>query len=256
MIQNLHTHTMRCGHAQGNDTEYIQAAIDGGLEILGFSEHCPHIYPGGYISKSHMQPQLLDDYVQSVQSYKQQYKDRITIYLGSEIEFYPALFQDSVQRLMDAGIEYLILGQHWIDNEVGHTYLGRAFNDEHTLQKYLRQICQGMQSGLMTYVCHPDVPNFTGSRQLYDEIMRSICREANSCGLPVEYNLWGIFKKGNYPADRFWRIAAEENCRAVIGIDAHHPDILKNRTMFTQAQAYIRSLGLELLERCPIRRIQ
>lgn len=256
MIQNLHTHTERCGHAVGRDEEYVLAAIEGGLEILGFSEHSPHIYPGGYISNSHMQPEQLEDYTQSVRSYMDQYKDRLTIYLGSEIEFYPALFHNSVQRLLDAGIEYLILGQHWIDNEVGHTYLARPFDDPEILKKYCRQVLDGMQTGLFTYLCHPDVVNFTGNSKLYEQLMRQLCREANGCGLPIEYNLWGIFKKGCYPADRFWRIAAEENCRVVLGVDAHKPEILANKVLFEQGENYIKKLGMELLERCPIKRIQ
>ena len=40
MIQtNWHTHTSRCGHAVGTDEEYVQAAIQGGLKTLGFSDH-------------------------------------------------------------------------------------------------------------------------------------------------------------------------------------------------------------------------
>lgn len=256
MIQNLHTHTCRCGHAVGKDEEYARAALEAGLSVLGFSEHCPHIYPGGYISRSHMQPALLQDYTESIFALQKQFEGRLQILLGSEIEYYPALFDDSVKQLQDAGVTYLILGQHWVDNEVGLPYLGRPFEDERTLQKYLQQLCAGMNSGLMTYVCHPDVPNFTGSRQLYDEVMRALCREANSCGLPIEYNLWGIHKKGNYPCDRFWRIAAEENCRVILGVDAHDPAIFADTALITKAQRYIKGLGMELLDQCPIRSIQ
>lgn len=256
MIQNLHTHTERCGHAHGSEEEYIGNAIDGGMKVLGFSEHAPHIYPDGYISKSHMPVELLGDYVETVRSLAEKYEDRLTILLGSEIEYYPALFKDTVQRLLDAGIEYLILGQHWIENEAGLPYLGRPTDDPYVLKQYCRQAMEGMQTGLMTYFCHPDVVNFTGDPKLYEAQMRHLCQEANSCGLPIEYNLWGIHKGGNYPADRFWRIAAEENCKVVIGIDAHAPEILSDKAMFRQGEYYIRSLGMELLEQCPIRRLQ
>lgn len=256
MIQNLHTHTARCGHAVGTDREYVLSAIEGGFKTLGFSEHSPHIYPGGYISKSHMPVALLPDYTASIRRLAEEYSCQLQILLGSEIEYYPALFADSVNRLRDAGVDYLILGQHWVDNEVGHTYLGRPFDDPQTLKKYLRQAILGMDSGLMTYFCHPDVPNFTGSRQLFDETMHLLCREANEHSLPVEYNLWGIHKKGNYPCERFWRIAAEENCRVVLGVDAHDPAIFTNTALITKAESYIKSLGMELIEQLPIRSIQ
>ena len=256
MKQNLHTHTTRCGHACGTEDEYVRSAIEGGLKTLGFSEHCPHVYPDGFISKSHMQVADLPDYVQTVRNLASAYKDKITIYIGSEIEYYPALYKDSVNRLIDAGVEYLILGQHWIENQVGLPYLGRPTDDPYVLKQYCRQAADGMQTGLMTYFCHPDVINFTGDPALYDRQMQQLCREANSCNLPIEYNLWGIHKGGNYPADRFWRLAAEENCKVVIGVDAHAPEILANKEMFQQAENYIRSLGMELLEEYPIRRLQ
>ena len=42
----LHTHTKRCGHAFGADEEYVQAAIDAGIKVLGFSDHIflPNIF--------------------------------------------------------------------------------------------------------------------------------------------------------------------------------------------------------------------
>ena len=39
MKYNYHTHTKRCGHAFGEDEEYVLEAINQGYEVLGFSEH-------------------------------------------------------------------------------------------------------------------------------------------------------------------------------------------------------------------------
>ena len=41
--RNYHTHTKRCGHAIGEDEEYVVNAIEAGLTDLGFSDHCPYI---------------------------------------------------------------------------------------------------------------------------------------------------------------------------------------------------------------------
>ena len=42
---NYHTHTKRCGHAIGNDEDYVINAIKAGYKILGFSDHAPYIIP-------------------------------------------------------------------------------------------------------------------------------------------------------------------------------------------------------------------
>lgn len=256
MLQNLHTHTTRCGHATGSEEEYIKAAIEGGLEILGFSEHAPHIYLDGFRSKSHMQPEQLEDYANTVHSLAADYRDQIQILLGSEIEYYPALFKDTVSRLVDAGAQYLILGQHWIGNQVGYNFIGRPFDDEDSLKQYCKQAMEGMQTGLITYLCHPDVPNFTGEPKFYEKCMRELVQEANSCGLPIEYNLWGIDQGKRYPYEPFWNLAAEENCLVVLGVDAHRADLLSNKDLFAQAEKYIRGLGMELVDKFPIRRLQ
>ena len=45
MQENYHTHTYRCRHAIGSEEEYIRKAIDGGLKVLGFSDHTPFLSP-------------------------------------------------------------------------------------------------------------------------------------------------------------------------------------------------------------------
>lgn len=39
---DLHTHHFRCGHADGNIREYIEAGIQAGLQAIGISDHTPY----------------------------------------------------------------------------------------------------------------------------------------------------------------------------------------------------------------------
>ena len=41
MLTNYHTHTTRCGHAEGTEEEYILTALRCGFKVLGFSDHAP-----------------------------------------------------------------------------------------------------------------------------------------------------------------------------------------------------------------------
>ena len=50
MTTNLHTHTPRCNHAWGSETEYVECALQEGLTVLGFSDHSPYVFPGEYYS--------------------------------------------------------------------------------------------------------------------------------------------------------------------------------------------------------------
>ena len=62
MIANYHTHTYRCGHAVGEDREYVETAIARGLKTLGFSEHIPMPFPDGHEARFRMPFRLLDDW--------------------------------------------------------------------------------------------------------------------------------------------------------------------------------------------------
>ena len=85
MIANLHTHTPRCNHAWGTEEEYVQSALEVGLQILGFSDHTPYFFPGEYYSHFRMRPELLEDYVTSVLAVREKYQGQIQIPLGLEI---------------------------------------------------------------------------------------------------------------------------------------------------------------------------
>ena len=70
MLHNYHTHTFRNHHAVGTEREYIEAAIAGGYQTLGFSEHAPYQFPDGIVSYFHMFPEDLEDYIQTLLALK------------------------------------------------------------------------------------------------------------------------------------------------------------------------------------------
>jgi histidinol-phosphatase (PHP family) len=64
MKHNYHTHTTRCNHAEGEDREYIENAIKGGMETLGFSDHAPYLFPNtDYYSAFRMQIEELEELI-------------------------------------------------------------------------------------------------------------------------------------------------------------------------------------------------
>ena len=48
MIANYHTHTHRCNHAIGREEDYVKEALKAGMKILGWADHTPYLFPGGY----------------------------------------------------------------------------------------------------------------------------------------------------------------------------------------------------------------
>lgn len=255
MLANYHAHTWRCNHAKGKEEEYVQAALERKFEIFGFSDHCPYFYPEGYVSKDRMKPELLKDYCDTVHALQKKYEDKIQIPLGLEVEYYPELFPQMLSYWREHGIEYMLLGQHYVENEIGEKYCGLPTSDVSVLKRYCAQAIEGMHTGLFTYFAHPDLIRFEGDEGVYLEYMRLLCREAKQCAMPLEINMLGLGTGRNYPDRRFWELAAEEGCEVVIGIDAHSPEQILKEDVEKKALELAESLGLKVLEKVSIRKI-
>lgn len=255
MIANYHTHTERCRHAWGAETEYVEQAIDRGLKIFGFSDHAPQWFPGDYYSRMRMFPGQLAEYCDTVRALQDQYKGTLQIPLGLEAEYYPAVFADLVSQVRDHGVDYMILGQHWIGNEENEPYCGAPTKDEKILQQYCTQVIRAMETGVFTYLAHPDLIHYIGSKKVYARHIRELCRSAKDTQTPLEINFLGIREERHYPNEIFWQIAAEEGCPVVLGIDAHAPGQVSDTEAQKQALAMVQKLGLTLLETVPLKKI-
>lgn len=256
MIANYHAHTTRCRHATGSEEDYVNRAIQGGLQIFGFSDHTPYPFPGDYYSHFRMFPDQLQDYCHTVLSLKERYVNQIQLHLGLEVEYYPAYFGELMAILRDTPVEYMLLGQHFVGNEIGDHYGGWRTDQKGLLVRYVDQVCEAMQTGLFTYLAHPDLMYIQVDDGFYKAQMRRLCREANSCGVPLELNLLGIRNGRNYPDVRFWEVAAEEGCPTVFGYDSHDVPSAWDHTSEQVALKLVDRLGLRLLETVDLRPIR
>lgn len=256
MIANYHSHTYRCRHASGTEEDYVNRAIESGFQIFGFSDHTPYPFPGDYYSTFRMYPHQLDDYCETIVDLKKRYVNQLEIHLGLEVEYYPAYFDELMARLRDTPVEYMLLGQHFVGSEIGEHYGGWFTDQKELLVRYVDQVIDAMQTGLFTYLAHPDLMNIQVDDKFYQSEMRRLCREAKACNMPLEINLLGMRCGKNYPDIRFWEMAAAENCVAVLGCDAHMVDGVSCPEQEKVALEMVDRLGLQLLETVQLRPIR
>lgn len=256
MIANYHTHTHRCNHAIGREEEYVKTALKAGLEVLGFADHTPYLFPGGYYSHFRMRPVQLQGYVDTVLALREKYADRIEMPLGLETEYYPKHFSDLMAFLRDYPIDYLILGQHFIENEYDAPYAGLVTGEKEVVLRYCSQSMEAMNTGLFTYFAHPDLIHYEGDWKFYMDAVRPMCAEAKSCGIPLELNLLGIREGRHYPNRLFWEVAAEEGCSVILGADAHTPQALNHSASVAEAKALVKELGMTMIDKVDLRSIR
>lgn len=237
---NLHTHTYRCGHAIEDENKYIEFAIRGGFNHIGFSEHIGH---KGWDDKNiRMDYDEMEQYFQDIKSAKEKYKDKINVYLGLEFEYFDDNdeYYDYVRNICD----YMIIGEHFVEKFGVDLYLDAP---DEAIDEYARLICQAIEKGYSKYIAHPSY--FMISCEKFDEKRAQAIEKIANCAkkndAALEWNLKGMgygmrkyqgYESYIYPHLKAFEIIREINPYIVIGYDAHDPKVLESKELEMKAR--------------------
>ncbi len=251
---NLHTHTYRCKHAQGDVADYCREAAARGLRTLGFSDHTP--LPDGRWQSVRMGMEDLEGYCRAVDAARAEFP-QLTLLEGLECEYVPELEGFYRDRFLgDCGMDYLVAGAHWYPS--GGTWRGLygTSMDSAMLRDYVDYLTASMASGLFAFVAHPDL--FGVAYPLWDAQARACSRAVMEAAvqfrIPLEINGYGMRKRMldtvtgprcMYPWLPFWELAAEYGVRVVVSSDAHEPETVA--AGLAEGEAIARRLGLEVV---------
>lgn len=231
-----HSHTYRCGHAFGEDEDYILSAINYGLKDYGVSDHV--MLPGIVQESVRGDFSLRDGYLASIQSLKKKYRKKINVYVGFECEYSPQFLDYYRMLLKTKKVDYLILGQHCFFQN-GQLMWYFDYDWQESVLKYTDHLIKGMATGLFLYAAHPDI--FMRVYRRWDEVAKNCAKRiidaAVKYDVPLEINLcharyYGIgsiidTNRYEYPYIPFWKMVAKSKAKVVIGFDAHRPiDVL------------------------------
>jgi len=110
MRVDLHNHTTLCNHATGTSEEYIQRAIELGIDVYGFSDHAPMPYDPKYRMDISAKPL----YEKEILDLKEIYKNDIEVLLGYEVDYLDGFILDEI---VHAKVDYLIGSVHFLKNK-------------------------------------------------------------------------------------------------------------------------------------------
>ncbi len=240
---NMHTHTSRCKHATGEDREYVEAAIEAGYEVLGFSDHCPFEFENGYVSPIRMDMSQLEEYVDAVQRLKNEYKRDITIYCGLEMEYFEKRFAKTLDIIRQYPMDYMILGQHFFEDDSRPARVMWPRSEAYYMERYIDTLMTGLASECFLYAAHPDVINFTGDEDVYEKHMLRLLNELKRRGMPIEINANGYVDKVHYPTDRLVKLGVKNGNLFHIGIDAHSPGALTDAEAYAYCENIVKKHG-------------
>jgi len=249
MIANYHTHNRWCRHASGEIEDYIEVALEEGFVELAITDHVPH---SDNIDKRRMQWEELPEYDRLLNEAIAKYGGRISLIKGFECEYYPESMPEYRMMQDRYGYEIFLLGQHWYGE--GRKYF--AFSREKTayeMHVYADQVCDGLNTGMFTFLAHPDLGVFgyaPGWDSECESIMRQIFAECEKLDIPVEINGAGAFENRGYPGKEAFTLSKEYKLRYLINMDAHKPEYLR-KDHYRVPEKFAEGLGIEVMQTLP-----
>lgn len=237
-LSDSHVHTRLCGHADGEMDEYVQTAIDKGLDELVFLEHLEE----GIVSahRTWLTEEQFELYWTEGNRLREQYADTIKIGLGVECGYNPDAVDRLRDRLQTKAWSEVGLSCHFLRlaGEKSHLNLFSKRDDSLTLarrsrpdillSRYFDLLLAGVETLPVTKVCHLDgalrwLPGLQLGENHYKQI-ESLLRTMHQKGIGLEINTSGIRIRGEqFPTDRILSQAREFGIHLILGSDAHTP---------------------------------
>ena len=219
---DLHNHTTRCTHANGTMDDYIQRAIELGIDVYGFSKHAPMNFDQPY----RLSFEEMENYVADVLDAKEKYKNDIKILLGYEVDYLKGYMDE---RVLKSKVDYLIGSVHYLDKwgfdnpEFIGGYEER--NIDEIWQSYFDAIEAMAKTGYFDIVGHLDlikVFKFMPKKEI-EIIAKNALHAIKKAGMVLELNTAGLRKpiKEIYPSPKLLEMAYELDIPITFSSDAH-----------------------------------
>ena len=231
-LVDYHTHTVRCGHAEGTMEAYLEAALAAGIREYGFSCHIPMYWlpeekrdPG-----IAMRMDELEAYVEDVLRMRLRYPE-IPIRLGIEADFIPGREEDLVKVLEPYPWDYVIGSVHFIgdwdfDNPASVNRYAE-WDISELYAKFFTLETMAARSGLFDIMAHIDLIKKFGHRPSHDlgRLYADVAQVMADAGVAIELSTAGLRKpvREIYPNPQLLKECCDRNVPLVISSDAHKP---------------------------------
>jgi histidinol-phosphatase (PHP family) len=244
----LHTHTNLCD-GKADVESFCQKAWEKGLCALGFSSHAPVVKKTGFAQTSwNMREELLDEYIETVNSAKRRWEGRLAVYLGLEVDFIPGLMGPADRDYGEMGLDYIIGSVHFVLPPKGAPFTVDAPLEEveqgiregycgdplAMVEAYWDSLEAMIRSGGFDILGHVDVIKknnsqnrlFSEDRDAYRKKCAAIAALSGEKSLTIEVNTGGM-NRGRidtpYPSLYLLQCFRKNNVPAMINADAHNP---------------------------------
>ncbi len=237
ILSNIHTHSIYCD-GKNTPEEMVNTAISKGFLSLGFSGHAYTPHDDEYC----MSLEKTSKYIDEINSLKEEYKDKIEIYLGTECDLYSEIEREKY--------DYIIGSVHYAKSADGNLYpvdnteeLTLGFINNYFGGDYLNFVRAYYEAVEQIGKAKPDiighfdlVTKFNEGNKYFDENSKEyldLAYNAMDAVIPhcdlFEVNTGAIsrgYKKVPYPAVPILKRLYEKGGRVILTSDCHNAEFL------------------------------
>lgn len=253
---DYHTHHVRCGHAEGTLEQYIQHAVNIGLDQIGVSDHMPllHVDPASYLPGMAMPMEELPRYFEEASELKHKYRGSIDVRVGLEGDYIEGYEEQIEQIVTQYPWDYVIGSVHflgeWDITDFRQLSGWEARHIDEVYELYYDAVRKAAGTGFYSYMGHLDVvKRYAPSHPTKDhtDIIEETLQTIRDKGLAIEINASGLRMTVN---ETFPSRAILERCNAMgipvtLGSDAHQPERVGQ--FLDRAEALLKEVGYKEL---------
>ncbi len=231
---DYHIHTSRCGHAEGLIEDYVEKAVEKGIEEIGFSDHFPMDILGFSAETiCSMNFEELEDYLEDIDTLNSKNKKRINIKTGVEMDYQSSIEEKLKEFTGDSRWDYIIGSVHFIDgydfSKPGQDDFFNHNSIDDLYLKYFEKVKNLAKSGIFDIIAHIDLIKKYGKKPgkiSLEEVYGEVARVVSDSDMVVEINTAGLRHPVGeiYPSDELMKKLVEKGVPFTLGSDAHRPE--------------------------------
>lgn len=247
ILEDWHTHSELCHHAEGTLEDYVKKGIELGLNSIGLSDHFPYEFlkkidriPFGDYA---MTLPEIEKYLSTAEQLKEKYKDQIDVKISFEIDYFEKqekALNEQLIKFKDR-LDYILGSIHILDFKDGRGSWG--FDDGRFLKDYefygadkvyieyfdTQQKMLGSNEFDLDIVCHFDLPKKFNhipkeKEEIFNKAMKTL-ELVKKRDVAMEINTGGFRKdvKKQYPSLELIKQMYQLDIPVLLGSDAHDP---------------------------------
>lgn len=245
-MEDWHTHSSLCRHAEGALEDYVKKAIECNLKSIGFSDHFPYEFLKNIdnipYKEYSMTLEEIEDYLSVAEVLRKKYETQIQIKIGFELDYLidqekalNAYLNKYMRRL-----DYLLGSIHIQEGQKGTWCLDderfmenyKTFGIDYVYIEYYQKMQRMLTSKEFNFdiVSHFDLPKkfnkIPADKELIENEVSKTLELVKKGNFVVEVNTGGIRKdiSEQYPSETIINKMYELDIPILLGSDAHDPN--------------------------------